>query len=367
MRKALLASVTGTALFSFGGAAFADSLTPSACPGPCTGFSPSVAVGGTTHITNKIGVITAGGPTGAQADVLFISDTTGSMSGPISSVRTAFGDVVTNLAGSISNLGTGAGQFKDKFTDGYDPFDYNLDQDITSNSALTQTAINTWSAAGGGDNPEQGLYALSQAATTTGWRAGSKRIAVITSDVGQHEGAQAPGGVTVASVAGDLVAAGVTVLSLNAGNMNAYGQFDGAGSIYDSGVAGSYTTPFPSSGDLASTLAALIGSSFATYSDVDLVLIGSSGPCSISLPTGFSGSFDRSTTNTFNFGSVDITGTGVGTCTFTIALEADGAILATETDTVQVGAVPEPASLAVFGAGLIGLGGVLRRRMRRQG
>ena len=383
MRKALLASVTGTALLGLGAPAMADSLTPAACPGGvCAGFSGTITVGGSTSITNKVGIITAGSPTSAQADVLFISDTTGSMSSAIAQVKSTFGDVVTNLAGSITNLATGAAQYRDGISsspnfDGGD-FTYSLSSAINTNSANTQAGINTWSAGGGGDEPEQALYALSQAASnaSTGWRAGSKKIAVIVGDAPSHSSPGhgiAAGGASVTSAAAALTAEGVTVESLNAGNLtgdslglDGFGQFDasGSGSIYGNGVSGSFTSSMPSGSALTAELEALIGSAFATYTDVSLDLVSSSGPCSVGLPGDITGSFSRATTNTFGFGAVTITGTGTGTCNMTIALEADGAILAEENDTVNVVAAPEPATIAVLGAGLFGLGAVIRRRRR---
>ena len=131
-----------------------------------------------------------------------------------------------------------------------------------------------------------------------------------------------------------------------------HGQFSGAGSLLANGVSGTYEDAIPDATTLANDIIAAIGSSFSTYSTVSLALVGRGAgtDCSVSLPSSFSGSFDRSVTRTFGFGDVSIKGTHAGVCSFTIGLEADGALLATESDTITVGlAVPEPAALAVLG------------------
>ena len=391
MRKRLFTSIAAAAFSVMGLPASADVLTPLTCPGvSCAGFTGIISVGETTFINNKVGVITAGTPTAAQADVLFISDTSVSMGSAVTAVRLVFGSVVTSLSG-LANVATGAAQYKDRTNSPTDPFDYNLDQAITTNAAATQAAIAAWSASGGGDVAGQTLFALTQAAgNATGWRAGSKKIAVIVGVAPSHSGATAAGGATVGSTAAALVANGVTVESIDVStnaliNLNQTGQFAGALSIYSVGVDGNFLPqPRQFNGIVLSTLLQnAIGHAFTTYSDVSLNLISSSGPCGVALPSDIVGSFDRSVTRTFDFSPVGITGIGAGVCNFTIALEADGAILATEFDSVLVvgdptlspivlppvlavsdpaaSAVPEPTGLTVLALGIFALGFARRR------
>ena len=143
--------------------------------------------------------------------------------------------------------------------------------------------------------------------------------------------------------------------------LNGYGQFSGSGSLLDDGVAGSYTGP-PFSSDptaLTDQIVALIGDTFATYSDVSLALTGPAPTgCSVSLPTSITGSFDRSITRIFDFGDIGVTGTSAGTCSFTVGLFADGALLATESDSIRVtgSAIPEPTTWATMMLGFAALG-----------
>ena len=361
MKASLLLSAASVALLA-AAPAFADSLTP-------TTFTGSVGVGGSISIANKVGTITKGTPTTAQADVLFVVDTTGSMSAGIALIRSTLSTVVGDLS-SLGNIATGAAQYKDAANSPSDGFNYQLNQDITTNTSLTQTALDGFTASGGGDTPEQGLYALQQGATTTTWRSGSKRIEVITGDAPSHSSPGHPiaaSGANPSNTATTLIGSGVTMIALDAnpvthgdGGLDAYGQFS---AVLADGVSGPPVAGFTNATTLVSDIVNAIGSSFATYSTVSLALIGPAPlNCGISLPTGFSGSFNRSTTNTFGFGPVGITGLHSGVCSFTIGLEADGVLLATESDTVTVTGVPEPATVALFGAGLLGLAAVRRSR-----
>ncbi len=84
----------------------------------------------------------------------------------------------------------------------------------------------------------------------------------------------------------------------------------------------------------------------------------------MSLPSSISGSFDRSISRSFDFANVSVTGTSAGTCSFTVGLFADGALLATESDSIRVtgGAVPEPSTWATMMLGFAALGYMGYRR-----
>jgi hypothetical protein len=359
-RASLLTSAAGAALvLALPVSASADSLSPST-------FTDTISVGGTADIS-KTGVISAGTPTTATADVMFIVDTTGSMGPAITQVDAALSDTVAQLS-AFGTIATGAAQYKDKTNDGYDAFDYQLDQAITTNSTLTQNAIGAFTASGGGDDPEQGLFALQSATTdpATAWEAGAKKIEVIVGDAPSHDTAHpiAAGGVSVGSVATTLVENGVTLIALNANEITGdsgldnYGQFDSTTGLLSMGVGGSLTN-FTNAADITADIVAAVGAAFSTYSDVSLGLVGAApSDCSVSLPSAITGSFSRSSSMSFSLGDVGVTGTHAGTCSFTVGLFADGALLATESDTVTVTgtATPEPSTWAMMIIGFAAFG-----------
>jgi hypothetical protein len=138
-----------------------------------------------------------------QADVAFVMDTTGSMSGSIANLKNALqGTLLAQLQAAIPNVGLAVVDFKD-FSDGASVL--TLRQTITTNLTLVKNAVGQMIASGGGDGPEASIagmqYALLGAANppipahtpapgTTGgvdFRAGSVPVIVHVHDNDWHD------------------------------------------------------------------------------------------------------------------------------------------------------------------------------------
>ncbi|MBX3247729.1 MAG: VWA domain-containing protein [Myxococcales bacterium] len=105
------------------------------------------------------------------ADLYFLIDTTGSMSGPINNVRSSLGMIAARVQERIPDVQMGVGRFDDFPFGGYggsaDQAYANV-QDITADLAAVQAGLNTLSASGGADIPESQVEAIFQTATGLG-------------------------------------------------------------------------------------------------------------------------------------------------------------------------------------------------------
>jgi len=337
MRKWMMAAA-GLALLTAPGLARADSISP-------TSFSATLGVGGSTTVHKTVTV--SAGTVATKADIFFLSDTTGSMGGTIAGVQAAASSILTSTAG-LGDIAWGVGQYKDVG----DIFTYNLDANITNVQATVTTAIGTWSASGGGDTPEDQLHALTLVANTTAWRTGSQKIVVWFGDAIGHD--PASGGETQASTIAALQAQGVKVIAFDVGNLDGTGQ----ATAITSATGGSYNVGLANP---EADVVAAISAAFATYSSVCLDtseapagVTASSTPCIV-------GAFDRSIDRTFDF-DLTFTGNTPGVYTFPTIATVDGGNVAPESDTITVTGVPEPATLAILGLGVLGVGFVRRRR-----
>jgi len=125
------------------------------------GISPVHSPGETrTYTFDYCSSITSGS---SKADVLFLTDSTGSMGGYISGIREAFGDILSTIATDLpdADIQYGVADYKD-YRDGgnYTGNGLNLRQPFTSDTPAVQTAINGMYAVGGYDLPESQLKAL---------------------------------------------------------------------------------------------------------------------------------------------------------------------------------------------------------------
>ena len=148
-------------------------------------------------------------------DIVFLADTTGSMGPAIANVQTNATSIMNNIAGQ-PNVGTphfGAANYTDFNCS--DPFPFHLDQALTATVSDVQTAINTWAAGNGCDDPEAQINALFELATNpaVAFRAPgtSTRIIVWFGDSNGHDPS---GGHTLTDARNALVAAGIRVIAV---------------------------------------------------------------------------------------------------------------------------------------------------------
>src|ERR1035438_1135861 len=318
--------------------ALADTISPSS-------VTATLAPGGSLTV-NKTVTVAAGTPTTSLVDVYFLADTTGSMSSNNAAVQAAASTILAATAG-LGNVDFAVGEYKDQpSTDSTSAYAYRLNTAMTNNLTAVQTGINMWGASGGGDYPEAELYGLQSLATgtATGWRTGSAKILVWMGDAPGHDPS---GGATLASAEAALTTGQSSViktLAVNLGGLNDYGQAAAitaatGGTLYN-GI---------SSSSIVATITAAITSAFSTYSTVSLDTSEAGPGVTVAFtPGSYTGTFERSIPRTFGF-DVTFTGAGEGTDSFNIYATLDGGRVATESDVIDVTAVPEPGSILLLG------------------
>ncbi|WP_410573094.1 Calx-beta domain-containing protein [Amycolatopsis sp. cmx-4-61] len=151
-------------------------------------------------------------------DLVLLADTTGSMSGAITNVRTNADAITGDVLAAQPTARFGVAEYKD-FTDSV-PFKVN--QGITGDTAAVQAGIDQWAASGGGDFPEadlNALYELASGAVT--FRPDGTRIIAWFGDAPSHDPS---GGHTLAQTIDALKAAKIRVVAVNVGALDADGQ-----------------------------------------------------------------------------------------------------------------------------------------------
>lgn len=114
-----------------------------------------------------------------KADVFFQIDTTGSMSGTITTLQNSLQVVIVpSLDATIDDVAMGAGWFRDFPVGGFGgggDLPFLLVQRITTSVAAVQAGLDTFLASGGSDIPESGMEALYQTVTGEGvsWDTGA--------------------------------------------------------------------------------------------------------------------------------------------------------------------------------------------------
>jgi hypothetical protein len=135
----------------------------------------------------------ASGATPPQTDVMFVFDTSGSMSGALEEAKSEIQEVMSSISGSLPDVQFGLSEVRDYGGSGYDPETsdepWRLDVPLTSNAPAVSEAIDGLYAEGGGDGPEAYGRALWETDTnpSVGWRPEASHVIVLVADNVPHD------------------------------------------------------------------------------------------------------------------------------------------------------------------------------------
>lgn len=344
-------------------AALADSIVPGT-------YSTTIKPGETATIKKTVKVSAFSASSG-KADVFFLSDTTGSMGGVIGSVRSNATKILNDASG-LGDVAFGVGEYRD-ITDRLPVSGaYQLNQKVTTDLSAASSGINAWSASGGGDLPEANLFGLERSAKDAGWRSGTSRVMVWFGDAPGHDPRL---GSTEASATAALKNNGIKVVGVNSGNLDSSGQ----ASRITSATGGRLLSISSSPGDeVVDIIRDNLKTALTEYKEVGLdISMVPDGLKAGKSPIAFKGDFDRSSDREFEF-EVDLEALKPGTYDFQIKALVDGAVVATELDSIVVAGsggggvdpgdvevIPVPAAVYLFGTAIAALGAVGSRRRRQ--
>lgn len=146
--------------------------------------------------------------TSGKADVVFLLDITGSMSGPINNVVNNIQTFTEYIKERGVDIRFGLVYFKDIYSDGYDStqdlgFYYNYEEFLEVMSDVE------WYIEGGGDDPETVVDALDTMRHMS-FRAGVDKFAIVITDVYYKDGIRGDDSYTMQQMIGDLNRSGIS-------------------------------------------------------------------------------------------------------------------------------------------------------------
>lgn len=170
-------------------------------------------------------------PPNPDGDIVFLADTTGSMVGAIADVQAKARTVIERIRASQPTSQFAVANYKDfNVPAGCSPsstYAYRLDHAITDNIDDAISAIGTWAATGGCDDPEAQINALHQLVTSTAPATGFRTPALprAVAWFGDQPGHNPSGpdqpnsGITLGTAISDLRAAGIRVVAVSVGSI----------------------------------------------------------------------------------------------------------------------------------------------------
>ena len=195
----------------------------------------------TTSIKTTVNLKASTSTSTSSLDVVFIIDTTGSMSGQINAAK--------SLAQSLANtVRTSGGRVAlVEYKDLNDSITAEVRAPLTANESIFSTAIQTLSADGGGDEPEATLHALMTAFNTLKWQDGATKAAVVLTDAPYHDPDLVDGTTTAAIIKRSLEIDPVNIYVVGPTSLESRGSY----TTLVNGTAGQFVSD---SGDTEASL-----------------------------------------------------------------------------------------------------------------
>jgi hypothetical protein len=346
------------------GAAFAVTAAPSHAQSidPAE-FETTLAVGESVTINKTITL----GPAGATTvDVFFLADNTGSMGGEIAAAQSGASAILRELPDTYR---FGVGRYVGDPIEGVLPDStYKAGQALTFDTAAVQTAIDGWFASGGGDAPEGNFFALKEVAETADWRPDAQRLVVWFGDARSHTAT-----VTQAEAIDALVAADAKVIAFNSASagfgIDQFGQASGivggAGGVLVNNFRNLLPSPSDPDPDFSGFIDAVTGEIEEATSTLDLFFASTYSGTGLDISFACADVLGCDDVPAEESRQFDVTITGLEPGTYEFEVFARG-VDAVETDRITVTgdaiATPEPGTMLLLGAGLLGLGFVGHRR-----
>jgi len=173
---------------------------------------------------------------GADVDVAFVVDTTGSMGGEIAEVRTNLSTLVSQLEGTTSSYRVAVVSYRDfpeRTGASYD-YPFRVIQNFTDDPALIQAGIDSLTLGYGGDWPET-VFSGIQAAIELPWRPGVTKVMLVIGDAPALSPEPISNLTASQIVANSIAVDPVKVIGVNVGYLN----YNGAVGEIANGTGGS--------------------------------------------------------------------------------------------------------------------------------
>jgi hypothetical protein len=146
----------------------------------------AVLLGAFVHLAHP-----AQAATPAQTDVLIVFDTIGSMSSALTDAQGQVDTLIGGVTAQLPDVRFGVAEVKD-YPDVYGELGdqpWTLDEPLTADTAVVESAVGNLTARGGGDNPEAYGRALWEATNNSnvGWRPNARKLVVLVADNVPHD------------------------------------------------------------------------------------------------------------------------------------------------------------------------------------